>query len=74
MVVSHLRVEAQEFGFAFHQIQRHADELQEYPIALSPRVRLAYHFVHRGEIGSVRPSQPFGFTRRQIAYVLKKRL
>jgi hypothetical protein len=35
---------------------------------------LAYHFVHRGEIGSVRPSQPFGFTRRQIAHVLKKRL
>jgi hypothetical protein len=30
--------------------------------------------VHRSDVGSVRPPQAFGFTRRQIAYVLKKRL
>jgi hypothetical protein len=55
-------------------LARYASELQEYPIALSQRVRLAYHFVHRDEVGGVRSPQVFSFTRRQIAHVLKNRL
>ena len=72
-MVPNLCVEAQEFGFAFHQLQRDADKVQEYLVAVSPLARLVCHFEHQCNLSSAVYSQQFGFARRQIPHVLKKR-